>query len=104
MSPARLRLAPGTVTALYAALCTSGNDVTPDGILRLTPRQIHEIYQHPRDKDGKVIVPEQPTAPEAPSLEGQLARIHAMAQLFKLPADQVRQAEAVLRAKYGNAG
>lgn len=97
-----MRLTPGTVTALYAAL--SSNGVTPDSILRLTPRQIHDIYQHPRDEEGRVIVPKQPMATEAPTLESQLARLSAMAQLFKLPADQVKQAESVLRAKYDHPG
>jgi hypothetical protein len=90
------------VTALYATVCTSGNGVLPDTILHMSPRQIVHIYQHPRDKDGKIIVPEPPADAKALNLDEMLEKLRATAHTLQLPPDQVKQAEEILKAKYGD--
>lgn len=74
----------------------------PDAILRLTPRQIADIYQHPRDAEGNVISPQPPADVEELGLEEMLAKLRTTAQALHVPPDQVKQAEEVLRAKYGH--
>ncbi len=90
------------MTALYATLCTSGNGILPDTILRLTPRQIHNIYQHPRDNEGKIIPPREPADEEELSLEEMVGKLHAAASALNLPQEQVAKAERALRKKYGS--
>jgi hypothetical protein len=54
---------PGRLTALYALLVKEYH-LTLDQIHDLTPRQIEEIYLHPRDDEGAIQMPT--SAPAAP--------------------------------------
>jgi hypothetical protein len=86
---------------MYAALCTS-TPLTPDAILRLTPRQIHAIYQHPRDKDGQILWPKQ-TEPErvTPKTAAEIeAEFRAKAVMLGIKPDQIESVVRKLREKH----
>lgn len=53
---------PGRIKALYAVLVKEFH-LTLDDIYDLTPRQIEDIYLHPRDDEGGIIMPT--SAPKA---------------------------------------
>lgn len=62
-------------------------------IYELSPRQIAEVYFHPRDKDGAVVVPE-PTTPIAPpSGPGRYQQLLEMIRggLVKATAEQIAE-------------
>lgn len=89
-------MARGALTAKYAVL-VSEFGLKPWEIAQLTPRQIHEVYLHPRDADGVIKVPvaveKSATDPRA-----RLLQLLALAPVMNLPAEQVAELKRRLEA------
>jgi hypothetical protein len=75
----------GVLTARYAALAEMG--VTLDRILRLTPRQIVEIYFHERDQEGRLVTP---TVASDASRYAQLSALIAAGFVKASPEDKAK--------------
>ncbi len=80
--------------------------VPPDQLSDLTDRQIHELYFHKRDRDGKITWPEDPADDDedVPStLSEEIAKLQMMRQLFGLSQERYDEIVAELTSRYEEA-
>lgn len=77
---------PGVLTAKYAKLA-SHFGLKLHEIYDLTPRQIEEVYFHPRDQDGEIVVPKPKTVTANAAARLQQLLDMATAGHVKLPPD-----------------
>ncbi|HEY1188105.1 MAG TPA: hypothetical protein VGE74_10635 [Gemmata sp.] len=91
-------MAPGTLTAQFAVLVSEYHLTLPE-IYALTPRQIHEVYFHPRDEHGGVKMPAG-TAPVRTRADG-LAQLLALAPMLKVSPGDVERLKRELEATRG---
>lgn len=96
--PPRTRT-PGAIRARYAVL-VSEFKLTLDEIYDLTPRQIAEIYFHPRDKHGAIIPPEGDAPPPVDPV-ARLEQLLALRDLFKFSDEQAAEIRRRLEALRG---
>lgn len=85
----------GALTARFAVL-VSEFKLRPWEIADLTPRQVAEVYFHPRDKHGAVQLPE--VAPAEGDPAARLGQLLALAPALGLPAAQVEELKRRLEA------
>lgn len=83
---------PGLLTAKYAAL-VSDFGLRMHEIYDLTPRQIAEVYFHPRTSDGSIKVPELPLAAGA----DRLSQLFAFASAVGMTVTPEQRAELTRR-------
>lgn len=73
-------------------------------IAKLTDSQLIDVYNHPRDKDGRIKVPEEPIdkAPPGtpPSLERDLCLLTVIAGTTRMPAEKYAALKQQLEAKW----
>lgn len=75
--------APGRLTALYAILVKEYHLTLPD-IYDLTPRQIQDVYLHPRDDKGMIQMPAEATATQVEAAPASPA--DRLAKLYRIQA------------------
>lgn len=87
--------------ALYDAARLAEAGVHPGILARLTPRQIHEIYGHPRDDKGSLIAPKGP--PTTATLAEELMRAEEALTLTRTPKAQREAIYEAIRARHAGA-
>ena len=85
----------GALTARFAVLVSEFKLTLPQ-IYDLTPRQIEEIYFHPRDPDGGIKAPSEAAVPADPVAK--LQQLLGLAAALKLPAEQVEKIKQRIEA------
>ena len=71
-------------------------------IARLTDRQLIEIYNHPRDKEGRIKEPPEPLpgASATPSLDRDLTLLAVVAANMRMPAEKYAALRKQLEEKW----
>lgn len=88
---------------MVAKLLDHFQGTSMDAYAKLTDRQILDLYFHKRDEHGDIEPEKKPIeapADQPPCLERELRSLDVLAATFRLPAEQVEEARAKLRAKY----
>ena len=84
------------MTARYAIL-VNDHGRTMEQVYNLTPRQIHELYFHPRDENGGIKLPDLAAEAEMNPAD-RLAQLIAMAPNMNDPPEQIEALKRRLEA------
>ncbi|AWM40307.1 hypothetical protein GobsT_12240 [Gemmata obscuriglobus] len=87
---------PGALTARYAVL-VNVHRLRMHEVLDLTPRQVHELYFHPRDRDGAIQLPEG-AGDEPADRTARLAQLIALGPALGVPPEQIEELKRRLGA------